>query len=225
MNKRSRFYTDTQGRVRYISKHKADKQSSVLIHAPVRKKAGSFITTEGRVIFVGGPGSGGGTASSNTYDVNPEDIIRAVYEDSPQGTFSKPDVLYHFVGGSGGTNLSAFEFVKENGMEVREGWSDINELIPNRPKGIFFWGPEMKNNGNQGVRIEVDINKIDTNKLWAFPSELAQVADGMASGHEYVSGMREALQMAKPIPYAKYTGRFAPEWIYTDNIDSNQISE
>lgn len=45
------------------------------------EKAGSFITTEGRVVFVGGPGSGGGSGGGvskvtiNTTDLKKGDIV------------------------------------------------------------------------------------------------------------------------------------------------------
>lgn len=65
---KGKFFTDKQGRVRYIGgKTNHDSQKDVPPqHAPqCDKKAGSFITTEGRVVFVGGPGSGGGGASGS----------------------------------------------------------------------------------------------------------------------------------------------------------------
>lgn len=67
MKKQSMFYTDNQGRTRYIGnsgQKQVTAQVKAMETAPMRKKAGSFITNEdGRVIFIGGPGSGGGSTS------------------------------------------------------------------------------------------------------------------------------------------------------------------
>jgi len=67
MSKRSSFYTDDQGRVRYIGgRKKAHPASDIPLTAPHREK-GNFITTDdGRVVFIGGPSSGGGTSSSTS---------------------------------------------------------------------------------------------------------------------------------------------------------------
>ena len=63
MVKKSSFYTDDQGRVRYIgSRAKTQSASNMPLIAPRREK-GNFITTEGRVVFIGGPGAGGGSSS------------------------------------------------------------------------------------------------------------------------------------------------------------------
>lgn len=72
--KRSKFYTDAQGRVRYMGndqKKKAPIDDSGVVSAPRRSdEKGSFITNdEGRVIFVGGPGSGGGGVGASV-DIN-----------------------------------------------------------------------------------------------------------------------------------------------------------
>jgi len=63
---KSRFYTDEQGRIRYIGSSDIKRVTSdVPLTAPRRDK-GNFITTdEGRVVFTGGPGSGGGTAGGS----------------------------------------------------------------------------------------------------------------------------------------------------------------
>ena len=69
MKRKTKFYTDSQGRVRYMGSSK-QKRSTVHIEtapmtAPRRKKSGSFITNEeGRVIFIGGPNAGGGGVSN-----------------------------------------------------------------------------------------------------------------------------------------------------------------
>jgi len=61
----SMFYTDSQGRVRFIKKHTKKVKLTDIEAAPVRKKAGFFFKDEqGRTIFAGGPSSGGGSATS-----------------------------------------------------------------------------------------------------------------------------------------------------------------
>jgi hypothetical protein len=66
---KSRFYTDEEGRTRYIpSSDKKQSESNAQIRpldsAPVREKGFFYTDEEGRVRFAGGPSSGGGGASS-----------------------------------------------------------------------------------------------------------------------------------------------------------------
>lgn len=74
-SRKSMFYTDDQGRVRYIGGKDKKAQGVARIKdilvAPERKKAGFFYTDEeGRTVFAGGPGSGaGGTSQSGSEDV------------------------------------------------------------------------------------------------------------------------------------------------------------
>lgn len=71
MSKKSMFYTDEQGRVRYMGRKEDKKtQATAIIKdievAPTRQK-GNFITNEeGRVIFIGGPQSGAGSSSGSS---------------------------------------------------------------------------------------------------------------------------------------------------------------
>jgi len=76
MKRQSKFYTDGQDRVRYIGGKKSVQDSTdKLLRAPQRKKQGQFITKDGKIIFVGGPGSGGGSGSSI------EDAIASRFEE------------------------------------------------------------------------------------------------------------------------------------------------
>lgn len=66
MTVKSRFYTDKQGRVRFVGKKTISKSTSQLLHAPVRGNKGNFITTDdGRTVFLGGPSVGGGSSIGN----------------------------------------------------------------------------------------------------------------------------------------------------------------
>lgn len=68
-SRKSMFYTDDQGRVRYIGGKDKKARGTAQIRdvqiAPMRQKAGYFFTNaEGRVVFTGGPGAGGGGTSA-----------------------------------------------------------------------------------------------------------------------------------------------------------------
>ena len=68
MKKQSKFFTDSEGRVRYIgndrkAKDEGGAQTAKTETALRRGEKGNFITKDGKVIFVGGPGSGGGAGS------------------------------------------------------------------------------------------------------------------------------------------------------------------
>jgi hypothetical protein len=79
MKKKSMFYTDGQGRTRYMGKNDA-KQSqptsriSVVETAPQRKALQFITNEEGRVIPIGGPsgGAGGASASSGNIVIPPD---------------------------------------------------------------------------------------------------------------------------------------------------------
>lgn len=69
--KRSMFYTDSQGRVRYMDNDRGQAGDSgtgvcSVEAAPQQGEKGRFITKDNRVIFIGGPGSGRGTGSSRS---------------------------------------------------------------------------------------------------------------------------------------------------------------
>lgn len=78
------------------------------------KKAGSFITTEGRVVFVGGPGSGGGTSGGGVGEVaivgNQEAIQRTQDEQHPLNP------IYENV-----TGLSMVAVISDNEAQVQIG--------------------------------------------------------------------------------------------------------
>jgi len=68
MVKKSSFYTDNQGRLRYIGRRKkVQSASNVPLTAPRRGEKLQFITNqEGKVIPIGGPSSGGGSSSASS---------------------------------------------------------------------------------------------------------------------------------------------------------------
>jgi len=67
MVKKSSFYTDNQGRVRYIGRRKKVRSASdVSPTAPRREKELQFITRDGQVVPIGGPSAGGGSTGSGT---------------------------------------------------------------------------------------------------------------------------------------------------------------
>lgn len=129
-----------------------------------------------------------------------------------------PTVLYHHIGG-GYVAADAVEAVAAGGLKALGRWSDINEFLPLRPQGVFFWGPE--NAGYPGFeRVAVQVADLDVSKLWAFPAEWATIANDMAiCGRDiYGEAMIEAMAMAMAIPFAEYDGSFAAEYIYQGDI-------
>lgn len=155
--------------------------------------------------------------------MNTNEILEAIYNESPEGTFPKPQTLTHFVGGNTGSSFADVELVKVTGLQVRQGWITINEMLPNRPLGIFFWGEEMAERGHLDSRIQVAVANIDTSKLFAFPSELAQAANAKCCGAELIGEAIEAMALAQPVAYSEYRGTFAAEWIYADEVPASII--
>ncbi len=155
--------------------------------------------------------------------MNTNEILEAIYNESPEGTFPKPQTLTHFVGGNTGSSFADVELVKVTGLQVRQGWITINEMLPNRPLGIFFWGEEMAKRGHIDSRIQVAVADIDTDKLFAFPTELAYAANQKCCGAELVDKAIEVMALAKAVPYSEYRGTFAAEWIYTAEVPASII--
>lgn len=153
-------------------------------------------------------------------------IFEMVYKSAPVGTFPKPRVLTHFVGGNWGPSSEdrhVPEAVAEEGLMPRNRWKGINERIPNRPEGIFFWGEEMADRGFKPARVQVNVSELDTDKLWAFPVDFAYAADQIEAGQQGVEGLQDALAAAQPVPYADYDGSFAAEWIYELPVPSEKL--
>ncbi|MFZ1769140.1 MAG: hypothetical protein WAU00_08085 [Caldilinea sp.] len=155
--------------------------------------------------------------------MNANELLEAIYSESAKGTFPKPKTLTHFVGGNTGSSLAEVEAVRSGGLQVRQGWTSINEMLPNRPLGVFFWGEEMAEHGHLDSRIQVSVTDLDTDKLFAFPSELAQAADAKCCGRELIAEAIEVMALAQPVPYSEYLGTFAAEWIYTEEVPSTII--
>ena len=151
------------------------------------------------------------------------ELLVAIYNESPEWTFPVPQTLTHFVGGNTGSSAAAIDAVRQGGLQVRQGWITINEMLPNRPLGVFFWGEEMAERGHLDSRIQVNVSDLDTNKLFAFPSELAGAANAKCCGSELVEEALKAMAMAQPVPFSEYRGTFAAEWIYTDEVSANII--
>ncbi len=153
--------------------------------------------------------------------MNTNELLEAIYNESPIGTFPTPKTLTHFVGGNIGSSAADVEAVKATGLQVRQGWSTINEMLPNRPMGVFFWGEEMAERGHLDSRIQVSVSDLDANQLYAFPSELAYAANQKCCGAELVEAAIEVMALAMPVPYSNYRGTFAAEWIYTSEVPAN----
>ena len=116
--------------------------------------------------------------------------------------------------------------IRTNGISVDEEishrWADIDEVIPNRPHGIFFWGEDLK---HAGYDIIVDTADIDTSKLFGFSAEYAEVANQVSSlGTKILRpGALEILANAQPIRFEDWDGKLPVEWIYTGDIPAEAV--
>jgi hypothetical protein len=147
-----------------------------------------------------------------------EHIQEKIYKGQP-GKFEIPVTLYH-------ENLIEGDMIAKYSQ-----WEDINEILPLRPKGNFFWGPEM----SQGCRISVKVSELDPAKLFVFPSVLAQKADELVVVFQYrdrrsqeeleeMEALKRVLQKCQAVPFSEYHGQFAPEYIYTEDIPAEKLS-
>jgi len=133
--------------------------------------------------------------------------------------------LYHYINGNEIADDATIAQVLENGLQANRGkWTDIDELLPSRPKGIFFWGED-----NIKVRtsdlVSLDTSDLDTDKLYAFPAEAAQVADMAICGYELVPAAYDFMAEARAVPFSEFKGQFAAEWIYTSDIPGSVLSK
>lgn len=150
-----------------------------------------------------------------------EHIQEKIYKGSP-GRFQKPQYLYH-------ENM-----IQGDMLAHYSQWDDINEFIPLRPQGNFFWGEEMAT--PKRCQMKVSLANLDLNALYAFPSALAQEADELVIAFRYIEkkslevkeeleAIRDALASCQPVSYHEYKGQFAAEWIYTQDIPAEFLKE
>ena len=149
-------------------------------------------------------------------------IIEMMMTSKDEDTKNKPTFLVHNIN-NGFFDPYQVRDVRTNGLQADYGdWEGISELIPNRPKGNFFWGEDKVQTENEN-QVRVEVSDLDTSKLWAFPSVAADAADQLASGHALIGGTAEALLEIEPVNYDDYAGQFHAEWIYTDDIAANLL--
>lgn len=116
--------------------------------------------------------------------------------------------------------------ISSDGMKLSNAekfaWADINEIIPNRPVGIFFWGEDNE----RAIRladIVVDTDDIDTGKLFGFPAAYASAANAYVSGAELVEGALELLANAQPVSFRDWDGTTLMEWVYVGDIPADKL--
>lgn len=139
--------------------------------------------------------------------------IKNLYE-GENGKFDVPTTLYHSI------QKGSKSDVKVSGLQAGFAeWNDINEILVSRPKGIFFWGGEM---AEFGYDISVKVSDLDESKIFAFPSSIAKAADQVV-----VCGTddetKATLGACEGIPLKNYTGQFAAEFIYCDDIPAAKL--
>lgn len=144
-----------------------------------------------------------------------EEMLAKIYKNGDG--YSRPSTLFHTINGE--------NKISELGLLVSfSSWSDIDEILPLRPKGNFFWGEEMSRNAT----LSVSVSDLDTARLWAFPAIAASTADEVASGFfnddpESKALLIEVFSQVHPVSWADYDGSFAAEWIYTADVPANLI--
>jgi hypothetical protein len=135
-----------------------------------------------------------------------------------------PDRLYHFINEDNPVAITeAIETIKQEGLKNAKNPRDITNFIDDkvqRPLGIYFWGEPV----NQDIHIEININKLNLNKLYAFPHLIAdsilQLNEDYSVPEEFWDKVRE---IAVAIPFEDYQGQFQAEYIYTANIPKKLI--
>lgn len=135
-----------------------------------------------------------------------------------------PDRLYHFINEDSQAALTeAIEIIKREGLKNAKNPRDVTNFIDDkvqRPLGIYFWGEPI----NQDIHIEVNINKLNLNKLYAFPHFIAdsilQLNKDYSVPEEFWNKVRE---IAVAIPFENYQGQFQAEYIYTADIPTKLI--
>lgn len=101
----------------------------------------------------------------------------------------------------------------------------LDDLLTNRPHGIFFFGDEMDRPLSHKVIVKIE--DLDTNKLYAYPSILADAAAMIKAelvDAEQAEIARELMAEIEAVPYAEYDGSFAAEWIYTEDVAADIIN-
>jgi hypothetical protein len=76
-------------------------------------------------------------------------------------------------------------------------------------------------------KVIVKIEDLDTNKLYAYPSILADAAAMIKAelvDAEQAEIARELMAEIEAVPYAEYDGSFAAEWIYTEDVAADIIN-
>ncbi len=136
--------------------------------------------------------------------------------------------LYHFIGGTEVVSEEIVSEVLREGLKANfGGWTDIDRLLPHRPKGIFFWGEDNEKAARLELsnRVVVLSEDLDTSKLWAFPAEASEVANLAICGYELVPEAYEFMAEAKPLPFSEWleTQPWPAEFIYEGDISPEKI--
>lgn len=153
------------------------------------------------------------------------DQLRNLYEGTP-GKFQIPATLFHSI------QKGNPEAVKTTGLQANfSEWADINAILVNRPKGLFFWGEEM---AIYGYDVSVDVAALDRSKLFAFPSAVAIAANEIAmllanrerrTAEEITKLKTQSAILAEcqAIQIDEFQGQFAAEYIYCGDISADLL--
>lgn len=130
--------------------------------------------------------------------------------------------LYHSLGSNYNRAIKGIEV---DGLllsnAVKFAWADVNEFVPNRPVGTFFWGEDLKKGAQD---IMVDTKDINTGLLFGFPTQYAWAANQAAAGQKLTEKGRDLLINAEGIPFCEWDGETEVEWIYTGDISPEQMT-
>ncbi len=150
--------------------------------------------------------------------------LESLYYQNPNPS-SIPDRLYHFIKDKKPKLIKTeLQRIKEEGLKKTNNPRNTTRFIDkkvNRPQGIYFWDQPI----SKEVHIEVKVNRLNPNKLYAFPHPIAdnilKIDEKYIASNEFWNRLKE---IAIAIPFKEYQGQFQSEYIYTDNIPAQVLT-
>ncbi len=136
-----------------------------------------------------------------------------------------PDRLYHFIKEEDPALITeALNKIKDKGLKNAKNPRSTTRVIDKavqRPLGIYFWGECIK----EEAHIEVKVNNLNFNNLYAFPHSIADSILELQKNHQVPSNFWEKVKnIAVAIPFIEYDGQFQAEYIYTTDIPAKILT-
>lgn len=114
------------------------------------------------------------------------------------------------------------ERILKEGLIPQNTWEDINEYLPQRPKGIFLWGVDNKDAFKE-FTVSVDVNSLNIDNLYAFPAKASTIADLLSCGYKLKPEVIEYMRNARPVKFSEFKNEFLAEYIYTGDINPDLL--